>query len=88
MVLVGVATCAVAGWLIWRYRSKTRRVSALVHAGAVLVALDLLMWNIAAAPGNVPVIVAPGPPHWELLVACWLIAGFLAYSSDLRAKLS
>lgn len=87
MVLIGFATFGVAGWLIWRYRAATRRISALVHAAGVLLLLDLVAWRAAAAPENgPPMIDAPGVPHWELLVAGWLIAGIAAYFVDLRAK--
>jgi len=82
LVLLGLATAAVSGWLILRYRTGTRCIAALVHAGAVVVVLDLVAWKNAAqhALGFNP----PAFGYWEALVVVWLVAAAYAHIADLR----
>jgi hypothetical protein len=86
LVLLAIATAGVAAWLIWRYRTLFHRTAALVHAGAVLLTLDLLLWRRAAGPDNFPRIDGPGYGLWEALAVGWIVAAVYAHISDLRAR--
>lgn len=83
LVLFGTATAGVAAYLIWRYRSATRRLALLVHATGALIALDLLAWRIAATD-TLPVIDAPGVTAVALLALGWAAAAAAAHIRDLR----
>jgi hypothetical protein len=86
ITIVGLATAAVSAWLIWRYRTATHRVAALIHAGAVLVLFDLLRWKVEADPTVPPVIDPPGFGIWETLIIAWVVSAVVAHVSDLRAR--
>ncbi|MDQ3023444.1 MAG: hypothetical protein M3R04_03510 [bacterium] len=86
LFLLGLLTSAVAAWLVYRYRNATRNIAGLVHAGAALVAFDLLAWQLEVARDTLPRISAPGPAHWEILVAAWLVFGAAAHLADLRSR--
>jgi hypothetical protein len=84
LFILGALTSAVAAWGIYRYRTATRNIAALVHGGAALIALNLLAWHIEVGRDTLPRIPGPGSAHWEVLIIGWLVCSAAVHIIDLR----
>lgn len=71
LILLGLLTAAITGRLVWIGRRRSRRIAALVHLSAAVVALNLTAWWLAAQRLGT---LIDGPPAWHVvgLIAVWL----------------